>query len=81
MSLLRSMTERINEQLDYRRRSERGVQTPSETLQNGYGTCRDFAVLMIEGETLPRPPRQPPRDRYFHSPQQPFRRQRLTVSG
>jgi transglutaminase-like putative cysteine protease len=49
MSLLRSMTEGINEQFAYRRRSERGVQTPSETLQNGYGTCRDFAVLMIEG--------------------------------
>lgn len=49
MSLLRSMTVAINEQFDYKRRVERGVQTPSETLQNGYGTCRDFAVLMIEG--------------------------------
>ncbi len=49
MALLRAMTEGISEQFDYRRRVERGVQTPSETLQNGYGTCRDFAVLMIEG--------------------------------
>jgi transglutaminase-like putative cysteine protease len=29
-------------------RHERGVQTPAETLALGSGTCRDFAVLMIE---------------------------------
>jgi transglutaminase-like putative cysteine protease len=49
MSVLRSMTAGINEQFDYRRRVERGVQTPSDTLQRGHGTCRDFALLMIEG--------------------------------
>jgi transglutaminase-like putative cysteine protease len=49
MSLLRSMTVGINEQFEYRRRVERGVQTPSDTLQRGHGTCRDFALLMIEG--------------------------------
>jgi transglutaminase-like putative cysteine protease len=49
MSLLRSMTLGIYEQFGYRRRVERGVQTASDTLQRGYGTCRDFAVLMIEG--------------------------------
>jgi transglutaminase-like putative cysteine protease len=49
MALLRSMTEGINQQFEYRRRVERGVQTPSDTLQRGYGTCRDFALLMIEG--------------------------------
>jgi transglutaminase-like putative cysteine protease len=49
MSLLRSITVAINEQFDYKRRVERGVQTPSETLRNKQGTCRDFAVLMIEG--------------------------------
>jgi len=49
MSLLRSMTEGINEQFDYRRRAARGVQTPSDTLRCGFGTCRDFAHLMIEG--------------------------------
>lgn len=48
MSLLRSMTVGINEQFGYRRRVERGVQTPSDTLQRGHGTCRDFALLMIE---------------------------------
>jgi transglutaminase-like putative cysteine protease len=49
MSLLRSMTVGINQQFEYRRRGERGVQSPSDTLQRGHGTCRDFALLMIEG--------------------------------
>jgi transglutaminase-like putative cysteine protease len=49
MSLLRSMTVGLHAQFDYRRRVERGVQTASETLERGSGTCRDFAVLMIEG--------------------------------
>jgi hypothetical protein len=49
MSLLRSMTVEIGEQFGYRHCAERGVQTPSDTLQRGYGTCRDFALLMIEG--------------------------------
>jgi transglutaminase-like putative cysteine protease len=49
MSLLRSMTVGINEQFEYRRRVEGGAQTPSDTLRLGYGTCRDFALLMIEG--------------------------------
>jgi hypothetical protein len=47
--LLRSMTAEINQQFEYRRRVERGVQSPGDTLQRGYGTCRDFALLMIEG--------------------------------
>jgi transglutaminase-like putative cysteine protease len=49
MSLLRSITLGIKEQFVYSRRVKRGVQTPSETLQLGRGTCRDFAWLMIEG--------------------------------
>jgi transglutaminase-like putative cysteine protease len=48
MSLLRSMTVAINQQFAYQRRVDRGVQTPSDTLQRGHGTCRDFALLMIE---------------------------------
>ena len=49
ITLLRAMTVGIREQLDYTRRTERGVQTPSETLRRGSGSCRDFALLMIEG--------------------------------
>ena len=48
MDLLSSMTRGIKEQFVYMRRSVKGVQGPDETLQSGRGSCRDFAVLMIE---------------------------------
>jgi transglutaminase-like putative cysteine protease len=48
MQLLHSMTLAIRDQLTYVRRSEKGVQSPDETLQRGSGSCRDFAVLMME---------------------------------
>ena len=48
MKLLRAMTSGIREQFNYTRRIQKGVQTPEETLSYGQGSCRDFAVLMIE---------------------------------
>ena len=48
MSLLRTMTQAIRQQFSYSRRVERGVQTPDETLGRRSGSCRDFALLMIE---------------------------------
>ena len=48
MSLLRSMTLGIRKQFLYTRRSQKGVQSPDETLQSRRGSCRDFAVLMME---------------------------------
>jgi hypothetical protein len=48
MTLLRSMTLGIREQFRYMRRSEKGVQSPDQTLQTRRGSCRDFAVLMME---------------------------------
>ncbi|MEJ0020894.1 MAG: transglutaminase family protein [Acetobacteraceae bacterium] len=48
MAMLRTMTRRIREDFAYSRRDERGVQSPSETLQRRRGTCRDFAWLMID---------------------------------
>ncbi len=48
MALLRAMTLRIQEEFDYSRRDERGVQSPELTLVCGSGTCRDFAWLMID---------------------------------
>ena len=48
MSLLRSITLGIREDFVYTRRSEKGVQSPSETLASRRGSCRDFAVLMME---------------------------------
>jgi transglutaminase-like putative cysteine protease len=48
MKILRAMTRGIGEQFIYTRRTEKGVQTPEETLRNRRGSCRDFAVLMME---------------------------------
>ena len=48
MKILRAMTCGIREEFLYVRRTEKGVQTPEETLRNGRGSCRDFAVLMME---------------------------------
>jgi transglutaminase-like putative cysteine protease len=48
MSLLRSITVGIRRDFRYMRRTEKGVQSPEETLQSRCGSCRDFAVLMIE---------------------------------
>jgi transglutaminase-like putative cysteine protease len=46
--LLTGMTNAIRDRFSYIPRSERGVQTPAQTLANNSGTCRDFAGLMIE---------------------------------
>lgn len=46
--LLATMTRSVREQFRYLRREEMGVQDPIETLLRGSGSCRDFAVLMIE---------------------------------
>jgi transglutaminase-like putative cysteine protease len=48
MKILRAMTAGIRDQFAYVRRSEKGVQTPDETLHRKKGSCRDFAILMIE---------------------------------
>jgi len=46
--LLIDITHAIKRQFTYRRRLDPGVQDPLETLQLGKGTCRDFALFMIE---------------------------------
>jgi transglutaminase-like putative cysteine protease len=48
MKILRAMTRGIGDQFIYTRRIEKGVQTPEETLRKRRGSCRDFAVLMME---------------------------------
>jgi len=45
---LKGMTEVIRDSFLYTRRTEPGVQSPVETLERGSGTCRDFAVLLME---------------------------------
>jgi transglutaminase-like putative cysteine protease len=46
--ILSGMTHRIREVFTYRKRHEHGTQHPLDTLQTGSGTCRDFALFMIE---------------------------------
>ena len=46
--ILSGMTHGIRDLLTYRKRHERGTQHPLDTLQTGSGTCRDYALLMIE---------------------------------
>jgi transglutaminase-like putative cysteine protease len=48
MKILRGMTQGIRDQFEYTRRLEKGVQPPEETLRSKRGSCRDFAVLMME---------------------------------
>ena len=48
MNMLRAMTRGIRDEFAYTRRVEKGVQTPEETLRSKQGSCRDFAVLMME---------------------------------
>jgi transglutaminase-like putative cysteine protease len=46
--LLSFLNRRIHDSFRYEMREEHGVQRPSETLQKGSGSCRDYAVLMME---------------------------------
>jgi transglutaminase-like putative cysteine protease len=46
--LLVAMIRGIRAGLRYQRREAKGIQTPQETLLLGQGSCRDFAMLMIE---------------------------------
>jgi transglutaminase-like putative cysteine protease len=46
--ILAAMTRTIHDELEYVARSSGPPQTPLETLRLGRGTCRDFAVLMME---------------------------------
>jgi len=48
MGLLLAMTRGIKDECRYLRRVEKGVQSPGETLRRRSGSCRDFAVLMME---------------------------------
>jgi transglutaminase-like putative cysteine protease len=48
LNILTAMTHGIHEELKYVSRRSGRPQSPLETLQLGSGTCRDFAVLMME---------------------------------
>lgn len=46
--LLNELNQRIFKSFQYNRREEAGVQLPCQTLASGSGSCRDFAVFMME---------------------------------
>jgi transglutaminase-like putative cysteine protease len=48
MTLLEAMTLGIKDEFVYVRRPEKGVQRPEETLERRSGSCRDFALFMME---------------------------------
>lgn len=47
-SMLETMTVAISDEFRYTRRTNPGTQTPAMTLDSLSGTCRDFALLMME---------------------------------
>jgi transglutaminase-like putative cysteine protease len=48
LDVLMAMMGAIKSDFTYKRREEVGVQTPMETLELGSGSCRDFAVFMMD---------------------------------
>jgi transglutaminase-like putative cysteine protease len=48
LALLADLNSGIAARISYQSRETEGTQTPIETLDRGWGSCRDFAVLFIE---------------------------------
>ena len=48
LSLLKDLSAGVSEATRYQSRDDEGTQSPTETLDRGCGSCRDFAVLFAE---------------------------------
>lgn len=48
LAVLADMTQAVRAEFTYQAREAEGTQLPAETLRLGRGTCRDFALLMME---------------------------------
>jgi transglutaminase-like putative cysteine protease len=48
LSLLKDLSAGVSEAIRYQSRDDEGTQSPVETLDRGWGSCRDFAVLFVE---------------------------------
>lgn len=48
LSLLMDISNGVCAQISYQSRDDEGTQSPIETLDRGWGSCRDFAVLLAE---------------------------------
>ncbi len=48
LSLLKDLCAGVSKWINYQSREDEGTQSPPETLDRGWGSCRDFAVLFAE---------------------------------
>lgn len=48
LALLKDLSANVSASASYQSREDEGVQAPTQTLDRGWGSCRDFAVLFIE---------------------------------
>lgn len=48
LELLKAISHGVSEALQYEVRESEGTQTPIESLDRGWGSCRDFAILFAE---------------------------------
>lgn len=48
LALLKDLSEGVSRSVNYQARDADGTQAPLETLDRGWGSCRDFAVLFVE---------------------------------
>ncbi len=48
LSLLKDLSAGISGHISYQSREDEGTQSPAQTLERGWGSCRDFAVLFAE---------------------------------
>lgn len=48
LSLLKDLSAGVSKWIRYQSREDEGTQSPTHTLDRGWGSCRDFAVLFVE---------------------------------
>ncbi len=48
LTLLKDLSAGVSAWINYQSRDDEGVQSPVQTLDRGWGSCRDFAVLFVE---------------------------------
>ncbi|HSM41717.1 MAG TPA: transglutaminase family protein [Afifellaceae bacterium] len=48
LSLLKDISNGVSARISYQSRETEGTQSPNETLLRGWGSCRDFAVMLAE---------------------------------
>ena len=48
LSLLKDLNAGVSQTIGYQVRDDEGTQSPDQTLERGWGSCRDFAVLFAE---------------------------------